>query len=317
MKQLIHTSASRGLWSEWPGYVTVGCSSGVPQEFIEILENESSDGSSHHEVVRVWFIRETLVLSRIVTIARDFGHRQARLAHHLMVSPAQNQCEIGSLALMDDQLWVNEWTDPPRQLPEIDTVELRKRINARHDVRSQQAMVSDSWLSRAQGLPRQKVQGVISALHAPPEVPIRVALACFLQRSSSCNNLWVSTTTSAWGGRSPSLVVLAFGEPLPRGTALLPECTRRGAQPDPSKVISRPITRGPTVRNKLDDLPPPPTVDPVSVIVDDPVEALGDTGDLGEKPPHPVPALLRIVLVSILGASVLFVLVILFMMLVV
>jgi hypothetical protein len=131
-RQLIYTSAPRGLTPGQSGYCTVARSRDLREALIPRIEKLSyyTPKSNSSPIIcahRILDLRGTHfhVLSRIVDAGLDFTRRRSFLAHHLIFDPAEIQTAATPAEIfLNWQGWLRDWDGDPawlddnRALPE-------------------------------------------------------------------------------------------------------------------------------------------------------------------------------------------------------
>jgi hypothetical protein len=132
-RQLIYTSAPRGLTPGQSGYCTVARSRDLREALIPRIEKLSyyTPEANYNPIIcahRILDLRGTHfhVLSRIVDAGLDFTRRRSFLAHHLIFDPAEIQTAANPAEIfLNWQGWLNNWDGDPawlddnRALPEL------------------------------------------------------------------------------------------------------------------------------------------------------------------------------------------------------
>src|SRR5688572_24659369 len=123
-RQLIYTSAPRGLTPGQSGYCTVARSRDLREALIPRIEKLSyftpeAAGSPVICAHRILDLRGTHfhVLSRIVDAGLDFTKRRSFLAHHLIFEPGELAASAWPAEIfLQWKGWVESWTGDPQWL---------------------------------------------------------------------------------------------------------------------------------------------------------------------------------------------------------
>ena len=132
-RELIYTSAQRGLKPGTRGFCTVAHTRGMKPSLIRLLESLSAYKSqttgnydtnteqqppaiSHH---RTFIAGESFsILSRVGHSGRDFTNRQNKLAYHLVLDPAERPQAGPAWLAGQPHLLRDHWDKPPQIIPE-------------------------------------------------------------------------------------------------------------------------------------------------------------------------------------------------------
>ncbi len=121
--EMIHTSAPAGLHGRHGGFTVVAATRGAPPRLIELLEPMSAFAPGPGEGPAFALRRlqvgrvDWAVLTRFATCGLDHTGRGNRIAHHVAFDgEAQRQQRIAPWLLA--HRFLDEWTEPPRELDE-------------------------------------------------------------------------------------------------------------------------------------------------------------------------------------------------------
>jgi len=245
ISELVHTAAPWGLYTTASGYVTVGCTKGMPRDLIETLEEASPGEGSGPPVFRVWGVRGRLVITRIVRVMADYTGRPSRLTHHIVIDSHPQQAQDGRRFLMSDEHWLNSWDGLPRELSMRTSLPTERAVDS--------AVVGGEWIVRADHAARLGAHGTF-ALRTPCGVSVRQALAELVGASTDCAALSIATTPGGACGQRPRLVVVDSDADLPAGLIEPPMPPARVHAVSALKGVAVTPTRP---KHKV-HLPPPP-----------------------------------------------------------
>lgn len=131
MMELVYTSAPKGLFSGQFGFCTVGATGGMPHPLIQRLESLSGYRPLHkagdprsgqnpvsytHSLLRQGG-QTYSVLSAVRMAGADYTGRTNKLAHHLVLEPAERVFAGPAWCLRQEGVMRQDWDGPPRQLP--------------------------------------------------------------------------------------------------------------------------------------------------------------------------------------------------------
>jgi hypothetical protein len=128
--ELIHTSVPAGLRPNSRGFCTVAMSRGLPPNLVDRLEalsgyrfwfdavGPATAGNlpSHQHVLIRQGGRDWHVVSRIAPAPADYSGRSNKIAHHIIVDPADQPAAGPAWLLGVPALFADRWTDEPRLL---------------------------------------------------------------------------------------------------------------------------------------------------------------------------------------------------------
>lgn len=147
-RQLIFTSAPRGLTPGQSGYCTVARSRDLRDALIPAIEKLSyyTPETNHNPIIcahRILDIRGTKihVLTRIVDAGHDFTKRRSFLAHHLILEPSELASSAAPAEIfLKWKGWIDHWEGDPQWLE--DNRPLPARTSAQTTLPK-----SDHWIS--------------------------------------------------------------------------------------------------------------------------------------------------------------------------
>lgn len=128
--ELIHTSVPAGLRPNSRGFCTVAMTRGLPPNLVDRLEalsgyrfwfdavGPATAGNlpSHQHVLIRQGGRDWHVVSRIAPAPADYSGRSNKIAHHIIVDPADQPAAGPAWLLGVPALFADRWTDEPRLL---------------------------------------------------------------------------------------------------------------------------------------------------------------------------------------------------------
>ncbi|MFO7820772.1 MAG: hypothetical protein R6V56_01740 [Lentisphaeria bacterium] len=131
-RELIYTSAHRGLKPGTRGFCTVAHTKGMKPSVVRLLEslssyksplgNKQGNGNQHPTAVshyRGFATGESFnILSQVGYSGRDFTNRQNKLAYHLVLDPDERPKAGPAWLARQDGVLLGDWKGEPRLIPE-------------------------------------------------------------------------------------------------------------------------------------------------------------------------------------------------------
>lgn len=234
-RQLIFTSAPRGLVSGRSGFCTVARHRDLDEALVGRLERWSAydriqfaPGSqpvlSSHRILDCGGER-LHILTRIVDAGIDYTGRTNHLAHHLIAREAEiESAPAPSLILLNWAGWRSAWKDAARFLTEEDEIDLAAldfQARESFDWCSLKPLVEDGqpvsgWFDYPVGMEREWLQGLTCASLALDGSPWEVTWTSLLQSQDEEAFVWRGANASGWAFRpDPQRVLATRSESLP------------------------------------------------------------------------------------------------------
>jgi hypothetical protein len=278
MLELVHTSATRGLFDGKAGYTVVAATDGLPTALVRPLSEGSTAGVTRlgqgvdpelFAVYRIWRVTDGLTaITRIVPIEADYTGRPARLAHHVVLEGEEADGSTIAALLANPATFMSTWNGPPQTLP-AKSVPLPEGPGSRHGQASPLETMTDHavrWerhLASAATTARSRPLTIL----LPSRSPLRSIVGSIARHCDDAGRIRLETSLDHLVSASPSLLLLRDRSARTVGLEVGADWSvARGTSPPPDE------TTAPARRASSAEDPPPagtlvmPTLQPPTAV---------------------------------------------------
>lgn len=246
--ELVHTSATSGLFDGKAGYTVVAATDGLPTELVRPLSEGSTAGVTRlgpgvdpelFAIYRVWRVTDALIaITRIVPIEADYTGRPARIAHHIVLEREEAHGPTLSALLADPTTFVSAWSGAPQTLP-VRSVPRYERRSSRQSQTSPLEALTDHaqlWerhLASSVTQARARPLGIL----LPSRSPLRSIIGSIVWHCEDASKIRLETSLDHVVSASPSLLLLRDRSARTVGLEIGADWSvARGTAPPPDKA---------------------------------------------------------------------------------